>query len=328
MPPIPRRGALALAAASLAAPTLAAPALAQARFPDRPIRLVIPWPAGGSADSQLRSMSEIAGRALGQPVVCENKPGAGGTLGPMTVAQQSRPDGYSLTQMHLSVLRRPWMMKAPLWNPVTDFTHIIGLTGWLFGTAVKADSRFGTWQEMITYARANPGKLTYSTSGIGTSNHLAMETLLELEKVEITHVPFRGSNEGVTAALAGQVDMVSDSSAWAPFVEAGSMRALSVWTAERAARFPTVPTLRELGYDMEVTSPYGVSGPRGMDEGVVRVLHDAFKAALFDPENERIRGQFDMPLVYRDTAAYRDFVAQRVDYEKTMVRRLNLTLDG
>ncbi len=323
MPPIPRRGALALAAASLAAP-----ALSQTRFPDRPIRLVIPWPAGGSADSQLRSMSEIASKALGQPVVCENKPGAGGTLGPMTVAQQSRPDGYSLTQMHLSVLRRPWMMKTPLWNPVTDFTHIIGLTGWLFGTAVKADSRFATWQEMIAYARANPGKLTYSTSGIGTSNHLAMETLLELEKVEITHVPFRGSNEGVTAALAGQVDMVSDSSAWAPFVEAGSMRALSVWTAERAARFPTVPTLKELGYDMEVTSPYGVSGPKGMDEGVVRVLHDAFKAALFDPENKRIRGQFDMPLVYRDTAAYRDFVAQRVDYEKTMVKRLNLTLDG
>ncbi|WP_052389379.1 tripartite tricarboxylate transporter substrate binding protein [Belnapia moabensis] len=327
MPSITRRRTLALAAASLA-PALASPALAQGRFPDRPIRLVIPWPAGGSADAQLRSMGEIASRALGQPVVLENKPGAGGTLGPMTVAQQSRPDGYTLTQMHLSVLRRPWMMKTPLWDPVRDFTHIIGLTGWLFGTAVKADSRFATWQEMIAYARANPGKLTYSTSGIGTSNHLAMETLLELEKVEITHVPFRGSNEGVTAALAGQVDMVSDSSAWAPFVEAGSMRALSVWTAERAARFPTVPTLKELGYDMEVTSPYGVSGPKGMDEGVVRVLHDAFKAALFDPENERIRGQFDMPLVYRNTEDYRDFVARRVDYEKMMVKRLNLTLDG
>ncbi|MBL6078684.1 tripartite tricarboxylate transporter substrate binding protein [Belnapia sp. T18] len=332
MPPITRRRTIALAAASLA-PALASPALApsafaQGRFPDRPIRLVIPWPAGGSADAQLRSMGEIASRALGQPVVLENKPGAGGTLGPMTVAQQSRPDGYTLTQMHLSVLRRPWMMKAPLWDPVRDFTHIIGLTGWLFGTAVKADSRFATWQEMIAYARANPGKLTYSTSGIGTSNHLAMETLLEMEKVEITHVPFRGSNEGVTAALAGQVDMVSDSSAWAPFVEAGSMRALSVWTAERAARFPTVPTLKELGYDMEVTSPYGVSGPKGMDEGVVQVLHDAFKAALFDPENERIRGQFDMPLVYRNTEDYRDFVARRVDYEKMMVKRLNLTLDG
>ncbi|MDB5375072.1 MAG: Tripartite-type tricarboxylate transporter, receptor component TctC, partial [Belnapia sp.] len=214
MTDITRRGALTLATASLVATSFAAPALAQPRYPDRPIRLVIPWPAGGSADSQLRSMGEIASRALGQPVVVENKPGAGGTLGPMTVAQQSRPDGYTLTQMHLSVLRRPWMMKTPLWDPVTDFTHIIGLTGWLFGTAIKADSRFETWQQMIAYARANPGKLTYSTSGIGTTNHLAMETIQELEKIELTHVPFRGSNEGVTAALAGQVDMVCDSSAW------------------------------------------------------------------------------------------------------------------
>lgn len=320
---ITRRGALTLAAASLAAP-----ALAQPRYPDRPIRLVIPWPAGGSADSQLRSMGEIAGRALGQPVVIENKPGAGGTLGPMTVAQQSRPDGYTLTQMHLSVLRRPFMMKTPLWDPVGDFTHIIGLTGWLFGTAIKADSRFQTWQEMIAFARANPGRLTYSTSGIGTTNHLAMETIQELEKIELTHVPFRGSNEGVTAALAGQVDMVCDSSTWGPFVEAGTMRALSVWTAGRATRFPTVPTLKELGYDMEVTSPYGVSGPKGMDEGIVRVLHDSFKAALFDPDNVRIRGQFDMPLVYRDTAEYREFIAKRVEYEKGMVKRLNLSLDG
>ena len=320
---ITRRGTLTLALAGLAAP-----ALAQARYPDRPIRLVIPWPAGGSADAQLRSMGEIASKALGQPVVVENKPGAGGTLGPMTVAQQSRPDGYTLTQMHLSVVRRPFMMKTPLWDPIADFTHIIGLTGWLFGTAIKADSRFETWQQMIAFARANPGKLTYSTSGIGTTNHLAMETLQELEKVELTHVPFRGSNEGVTAALAGQVDMVCDSSAWAPFVEAGSMRALSVWTAERAARFPGVPTLKELGYDLEVTSPYGVSGPKGMDPGVVRVLHDACKAALFDADNVRIRGQFDMPLVYRNTEDYRAFLVQRVEYEKAMVKRLNLSLDG
>jgi tripartite-type tricarboxylate transporter receptor subunit TctC len=140
-------------------------------------------------------------------------------------------------------------------------------------------------------------------------------------------VPFRGSNEGVTAALAGQVDMVSDSSAWAPFVEAGSMRALSVWTAERAARFPTVPTLKELGYDMEVTSPYGVSGPKGMDEGVVRVLHDAFKAALFSPANAAVRGQFDMPEQYLDTEQYTDFIAKRAEHERTMVQRLGIKLD-
>ncbi len=321
----PTRRRLLAATAGLAAPGLAR---AQGRYPDRAIQLVVPWPAGGSADAQLRSIGDLASRAIGQPFVIQNRPGAGGTLGPLGVAQQARPDGYTLTQMHLSVLRRPWMMRTPQWDPVADFTHIIGMTGWLFGTAIKADSPFRTWQDMIAYARANPGRLNYTTSGIGTTNHLAMETIQEKEGVQLTHVPYRGSNEAVTAVLAGQVDMVCDSSTWAPFVESGQMRSLSVWTADRVRRFPDVPTLKELGYDMVVTSPYGVSGPRGMDEGIVRVLHDIMKTALMTPENTEIRARFDMPLVYQDTQTYRAFVAERVEYEKTMVRRLGLTLDG
>lgn len=320
-----RRSVLAAAGAVLAIPGVSR---AQTRFPDRPIQIVVPWPPGGSADLQIRSMGEFLTRALGQPVIVQNRPGVSGTLGPVQVAQQARPDGHTLTQMHLSVLRRPWMMRTPAWDPVADFTHIIGLTGWLFGCAVKADSRFRTWQEMIAFARANPERLTYTTSGIGTTNHLAMETIQEKERIKLTHVPFRASNEAVTAALGGQVDMVCDSSTWAPFVEAGTMRALSVWTAERVARFPTVPTLRELGYDMTVTSPYGISGPRGMDEGIVRILHDALRDALMTPENAEVRSRFDMPLVYQDTATYRAFIAERVEYEKAMVRRLNITLDG
>lgn len=324
-PKLGRRMLLGAGAAALVAPGLAR---AQGRFPDRPIQIVVPWPAGGSADIQLRSIGDLATRVLGQPVVVRNQPGAGGTLGPMTVAQQARPDGYTLTQMHLSVLRRPWMMRTPQWDPVADFTHIIGMTGWLFGCAVKANSPFRTWQEMIAFAKANPGKLNYTTSGIGTTNHLAMETIQEKEGVQLTHVPFRGSNEAVTAVIGGQVDMVCDSSTWAPFVESGQMRALSVWTAERVRRFPEVPTLKELGYDLVVTSPYGVSGPKGMDEGVVRVLHDVMRDALHSPENTEVRGRFDMPLVYQDTRTYRAFIAERVEYEKTMVRRLGLTLDG
>jgi hypothetical protein len=116
---ISRRALLGVTGAALAAPGLA---LAQGRFPDRPIQLVVPWPAGGSADAQLRSISELVGKALGQPMVVQNRPGAGGTLGVLTVAQQARPDGYTLTQMHLSVLRRPWMMRTPGW----DFPEDLG----------------------------------------------------------------------------------------------------------------------------------------------------------------------------------------------------------
>ena len=322
MTTLTRRGTLALGGA-----TLAAPALAQPRFPDKPIRLIVPWPPGGSADAQLRSLADLAARSLGQPVVIENRSGAGGTLHAVHLAKEARPDGYTLGQMHLSVVRRPFLVRTPQWDVTTDFTHIIGLTGWLFGMAVPANSRFPDYRSMIAFAKANPGKVSYSTSGIATTNHLAMEDIAVREGVEFLHVPFRGSNEGVTAALGGQVDMVADSSAWAPQVEAGSMRLLSVWSAERAPRFPTVPTLKELGHDIVVTSNYGISGPPRMDPGVVRVLHDALKEALFSPENTRVRGQFDMPLVYYDTEGYTDFLVRRAAWERDMVNRLGIRME-
>lgn len=316
----------ALLGAAAAMP-LATPALAQGRYPERPIRLLVPWPPGGSADAQLRSLSELTSRALGQPVVVENRAGAGGTLHAVHLAKEARPDGYTLGQMHLSVVRRPFLVRTPQWDAVTDFTHIIGLTGWLFGMAVPANSPFADYRSFVAYAKANPGRVSYSTSGIATTNHLAMEDLAQREGIELLHVPFRGSNEGVTAALGGQVHMVADSSAWAPQVEAGQMRLLSVWSAERAPRFPTVPTLRELGHDMVVTSNYGISGPPRMDPGVVRALHDAMKAALMGEENTRVRNQFDMPLVYLDTEGYQDFIARRAVYERDIVNRLGIRME-
>ena len=317
-----RRGILT---AGLAA--LAVPAIAQARFPDRPIRLIVPWPPGGSADAQLRSMAEIAGRRLGQQVIIENRAGASGTLGALQLKTQARPDGYTIAQMHLSIIRRQFIVRTPPWDVLADFTHIIGLCGWMFGICVKADSPIRNWADYVAYARANPGRLTYTTSGIATTNHLTMEELSQRLGIEMVHVPYRASNEAAVAVISGEVMSVADSSAWAPLVDGGQLRVICVWTAERSPRFPDVPTLKELGFDMVVTSPYGLSGPRGMDEGVVRILHDACKEALFDPANVAVRGNFDMPLEYYDTAQYRDFVRRRAEYERGMAQRLNLRID-
>jgi tripartite-type tricarboxylate transporter receptor subunit TctC len=321
---LPRRAALALGSAALLSP-IARPALAQG-YPTRPIRLMVPWPPGGSADSQLRSLADQAGRTLGQTVLVENRSGARGLLAAQALLQ-AQPDGYTVAQQHLSVLRHPFMTKARSWDPVEDFTQIIGLAGWLFGVVVRSDSPIRSWADYVAAARARPGMLTYSTSGIGTTNHLAMEDILSRLGLQMTHVPFRGSNEGVTALLGGQIDSVADSSAWVPQVEAGQCRLLCVWTAERTRRFPEVPTLRELGIDLVVTSPYGLAGPKSMDPGVVRALHDTMKAALLGPENTAIRERWDMPLAYMDTEAYRSFTVQRVAYEKQMVARLNLSID-
>jgi tripartite-type tricarboxylate transporter receptor subunit TctC len=320
-PAVSRRVALALPGAALAAP-----ALAQGRFPAHPIRIFVPWTAGSSSDVQMRSLAELAQQSLGQPVVTENRPGASGTLHAQPLAA-ARPDGHTLGQMHLSVVRRPFLVRQPQWDAVTDYTHVLRLCGWMYGVAVKADSPYWTWADLVAFARANPGRLTFATSGIATTNHLAMEELAAREGVRFTHVPYRGSSEGMTAVLSGQVDCIADSSVWVPQVEAGQMRALCVWSAGRVPRLPGVPTLKEVGHDMVITSPYGVSGPRGMDPGVVRVLHDAFKAALFSPTNTAVRAQFDMPEQYLDSEGYAEFIARRAEYERAMVQRLGLKLD-
>jgi tripartite-type tricarboxylate transporter receptor subunit TctC len=317
-----RRGVMALGGG-----LLASPALGQGKYPDRPIRLIIPWPPGGSADAQLRSLAEIAGRALGQSVVVENRTGASGTMGALHLTTQAKPDGYTISQMHLSVVRRPFIVRNPPWDPVNDFTHIIGLCGWMYGIAVKADGPIKDWAGYLDYARAHPGRLTYTTSGIATTNHLTMEELAQRERIEIVHVPYRAANEAAVAVASGEVMSVADASSWAPLVDGGQLRLICAWTAERSPRFPTAPTLRELGYDMVVTSPYGLAGPKGMDPGVVRVLHDACKAALFDPANAAVRAQFDMPLEYYDTEDYLRFIARRAEYEKSMAQRLQLRID-
>src|SRR5437899_5581431 len=148
---------LARTLALLGSLVLALPAQAQ-EFPSRPISLICPWPAGGSTDTHLRRFAEIAAKYLGQPVLIENKPGGGGTIGPGHIAQTAKPDGYALSQMHMGAFRIPHMQKLA-WDPVRDFTYIIGLSGYTFGVVVKSDSPFKSFRDLLDYARATPDKL-------------------------------------------------------------------------------------------------------------------------------------------------------------------------
>ena len=318
----PRRAALGLAGAALAAP-----ALGQARFPDRPIRFLIPWPPGGSLDALHRQMFEIMGKDIGQNVVLENRPGARGTQAAIFLINQAKPDGYTLAHHHLSILRHPFLTKQPTWDPINDFTYIMQVSGFTFGTAVRSDGPYKTFRDLMDAAKRRPGHLTYSTSGIATSNHIAMEEILEREGAEMTHVPFRGSQEGVTALLGKQIDVVADAQSWRPNVESGELRLLSVWTRDRLPSFPDAPTLRDLGYDMVVTSPYGIAGPKGMAPEVVDILHRAFRKALEDEASQAIIDRWEMPREYLGPAEYLAFAKERVDYEKRMVARLKLSID-
>ena len=307
-------------------PLAAPPALAQGRCPDRPIRLIVPWPPGGSTDGQMRSIAEIAARHLGQPIVIENRPGVSGTLGALAV-KDAKPDGYTLTQMPISVFRLPQMTDRPNFDPLADFTYVIHVTGYTFGVVVRADRPWKTWQEFLAHAKANPGEVTYGTPGVGSSLHITMEQIAERQGIQWTHVPFRGGAENMQATLSGTIDCTADSTGWAPLVEAGQLRLLVVWNAQRTKRFPNVPTLRETGIDIVSASPYGFAGPNGMDPAVVKTLHDAFKAALEDPAHLAVLERYDMEPAYMNSADYAAFARRQWEEEGAMIRRLGLRLN-
>ena len=321
---VSRRSALS---AALALTPLARPAIGQGRFPNRPVRFLIPWAPGGTLDGFIRLQADLFQQDTGQTLIIENRPGARGTLAAQFLLTQARPDGYTIAHHHLSVIRHPFLTKRPTWDPVNDFTYVMQQTGFVFGHVVHPASGWNSLGDMFAEARRRPGEVTYGTSGIATSNHLAMEELCEKEGVQMTHVPYRGTSENITAVLARQLDCIANSNSWAPVVETGQLRLLAVWTKERLRSFPNAPTLRDLGYGMVVTSPYGVAGPKGMDPEIVETLHQAFRRTQYHPRVQEFMASNDMPDEYLGPADYTAFARERAVYEQRMVTRLGLSID-
>ena len=307
--------------ASLAAAIFASAALAQA-FPAKPLTLIVPWPVGGSSDLVLRSFAEAAGKQLGQTVVVENKPGASGTLGAVAMVN-AKPDGYTLTQTPITVFRIPHLQKVAF-DPIKDITYIIGLTGYTFGVVVRADSQWKTFKDLIDYARANPGKVSYGSPGAGTSLHITMEEIAAANGVKFLHVPFKGVAENTQALLGGHIDVTADSTGWAPQVDSGRARLLVTWGAERTKRWPTVPTLKDLGYGIVSDSPFGIAGPKGMDPAVVKALHDAFRRAMDDPNYLKTLERYDQPTKYMTGEEYTAYARKQFEMDRVMMEKLGL----
>lgn len=316
MTPVTRRAALFTA--------LATPALAQGAWrPERPIRLIVPWTAGGPADTHFRVLAEVATRGFGQPVVVENRPGATGTLGATTL-KEARPDGSVVSQMPPGVFRVPLLSPRPAYDPMTDFTWIIQLTGSVFGTVVRADSPWQSLGDLLAYTRANPGKVNYGTLGIASSQHLGMERIAAQAGVTWTHVPYRGTSETLTSLISGHIDAAGESSSWAPMVEEGRLRLLATWGSARPPRFANVPTLTELGIPIVAEAQYGLAGPRGMDPGVVQALHDGFRVALFDPAHLAALERFHQRPLYLNSADYTLAVREQFETEREALRRIGM----
>ena len=316
-----RRQVVKGAVAAMAAPLiLPREAFGQA-FPSKPITFLLPWGPGTGLDIWNRAMCEAAGRILGQPVILENKAGGSGTAAPATMAATAKPDGYTIAHIPITIFRFPFMQKTT-YDPIKDFTYILHQSGFLFGVYVKSDSPFKSFRDMIDYARANPGKLTYGSPGAGTSLHIGMEQIALREGVKWTHVP---QTQGLDAqVLGGHVMAGANSAQWWPYTDAGQMRVLVVWTETRNPRLPDTPTLQELGLPFVFDSPFGIAGPKGMDPAVVKTLHDAFKAAMDDPRAKEIQAKFDFPTRVMDSEAYTRFVAQQVAEQKDTLEKLGL----
>ena len=311
---------------ALGASSLATPSWAQASYPNRPIKLICPWPAGGSSDQVMRALADATGRVLGGTMVVENKPGASGMLGPNELVS-AKPDGYTLSQLTIGVVRLPHMQKM-MFNPLSDFTYIACLTGYTFGMAVRADSPFKSIKDMVAFAKANPGKFTYGSTGTGTTPHLAVEEFAMKAGIELQHVPFKGSSDGLQALLGGHISAHSDATGWAPHVDAGTMRLLATYGSKRTKRWSQVPTLNELGFETVSDSPFGIGAPRGMDPALTKRLDEAFKKALEDPQVISSFEKYDQPVIYMGSDEYTRFAQRTFASEKRLIEKLGLAKAG
>jgi tripartite-type tricarboxylate transporter receptor subunit TctC len=294
-----------------------------ADFPTKPISLVIPYPPGGSADLTCRGLANAAKKHLGQPIICENKAGGGGTVGPSLVVTRP-PDGYSLGLVTASPTIAYHMGKLNF-NPVEDLTPIARYGVYLYGLVVRADSPWQTIQEFIHYSRQNPQKVSFGSPGVGTPSHLAMEELAVLAGgVQWVHVPYKGVAESNTALLGGHVDAVSDSSGWAPLVDAGKFRLLVTFGEKRSSRYAQVPILKEAGYDMVATGPIALIGPKGIPKPIVQRLEEGFRKAMDDEDFQAVMKKFDFTPAYLGAGDYEKSAREDSEKIQKLVKKLGL----
>lgn len=290
------RFARRLVAGLFAAASMAATS-AMAAYPDKPIRLIVGFSAGGSTDVVARIVGKEIGDALGQPVVIENRPGAGSNIAAEMVAR-AEPDGYTLLMVAVTSAINHTLYKNLKFDLVEDFDPVALAVRVPNVLVVHPDVKANSVKELVDLLKANPGKINFASSGSGTSIHMAGELFKLRAGVDVAHIPYKGSANALTDLIGGQVEYMFDNmpSAW-PHVESGKLRALAVTTAERSATAPQLPTMQEEGFsDFDVSSWFGVIGPKGLPQEAIDKLNKAIREALAKPEvKERFAGLGAVP---------------------------------
>jgi tripartite-type tricarboxylate transporter receptor subunit TctC len=309
------RSLLALGAAAVAGPIFAADA-----FPSKPITLIVPFPPGGSVDPLFRALAQAASQDLGQPIVLMHKPGAGGVTGTAQLATMNESDGYTLAVMHNSVIRAPLVQKVT-WDPLHDFTYVIGVAGLVTGITVAADAPWKSLRELIDDARKRPGVVSWGNVGAISANRIYAERLAKAAGVKFNMVPFKGGAESFQALIGGHLDVYGDPG-FGPQVQGGKARLLATFTSQRLKRYPDVPTVKELGYDLAIESTLGLVAPKNLDAKIAARLHAAFQKAASDPAYLQQLESLDMQPNLLTGEAYTAYARAQFDREAKMLQEI------
>ena len=306
---------LAIGAAIAAGPVVAADP-----FPSKPITLILPFPAGGSFDPIFRSLANAASQDLGQPVVLMHKPGAGGVTGTAGLATMNEADGHTLAVMHNSVIRAPLVQKVT-WDPLRDFTYLIGLAGLTTGVTVAADAPWKSLPELLEDAKKRPGALSWGNVGAISVNRIYAERLAKMASAKFNMVPFKGGSESFQALIGRHLDVYGDPG-FGPQVQGGKARLLATFTSQRLKRYPDVPTVKELGYDLVIDSPVGLVAPKNLDPKIAARLQTAFGKAASDPAYLQQLESFDMQPNVISGQAYAAYARGQFEREGKMLAEI------
>ena len=289
---------------------------AQADYPDRPVRLIAPFPAGGLADVLARAVGDELTRSLGQPVIVENRAGAGGNIGAEAVAR-SAPDGYTLLMTSAGILTANQFLYASMpFDPEKDFVTVSNVADMPMMVVVGPRVEAKTLKEFVALARANPGKLNFGSPGIGTTGHLGLAMFMHAAGIKLTHVPYRGAAPAITDLLAGQIDGVVDNPPTVlPHIQSGKLRPLAVAAKQRMALLPDLPTAAEAGVaNFEASSWFGVVAPAGTPPAIVERLHKDIAAALRKPAVQERFAKSGARLLGNSPAEF----AQQITHDRKM----------
>lgn len=301
---------------------------AMAAYPEQPIRMVVGFSAGGTTDVVARIVAKEIGDALGKPVVVENRPGAGSNIATEMVARAD-PDGYTLYMVAVTSAINQTLYKNLKFDLVNDFAPVALAVKVPNVLVLNPQVPAKSVEELLAYARANPGKLNFASSGSGTSIHMAGELFKQVAKIDVTHIPYKGSSPALTDLIGGQVDYMFDNmpSAW-PHVEGGKLRALAVTTAERSKTAPELPTMQESGFpSFDVSSWFGVIAPKGTSPEIVNTLNGVIQKALDNPEVVARFEQLGAVPVKTTPQEFGDFIKSEVDSWAQVVKTSGATVD-